>query len=92
LLSLYLPTLLFLLFIGSKNTKGGILHTYKEQIMGYLQLNLSISSIVKIINNQLAQILTYCFFTCFIDHDNDLSKVLLLHREKQLICSDLANA
>ena len=89
---MYCPTLLFLLFIGSKDKKGRILDPYKEQIMEYLQLNLSISSIVKIINNQLAQILTYCSFTCFIHHDNDLSKVLLLHREKQLICSDLANA
>lgn len=76
---------------GSKNKKGRVLDPYKEQIMEYLQLNLSISSIVKIINNQLAQTLTYCSFTYFIHHDNDLSEVLRLHRAKQLIASDLAS-
>jgi len=38
---------------GSRNKKGRVLDPFKDQIMEYLELKLSVSAIAKIINNQL---------------------------------------
>jgi DNA invertase Pin-like site-specific DNA recombinase len=52
---------------GSKNKKGGVLDEYDKQIREYLGLNLSISSIMKIINNQLEKPLSYNSYKYFIN-------------------------
>lgn len=59
---------------GSKNKKGSVLDIYKEQIGEYLVLNLSISSIMKIINNQLDKPLSYNSYKYFINKNNLLVK------------------
>jgi DNA invertase Pin-like site-specific DNA recombinase len=53
---------------GSKNKKGGVLDEYDKQIREYLGLNLSISSIMKIINNQLEKPLSYNSYKYFINN------------------------
>jgi DNA invertase Pin-like site-specific DNA recombinase len=57
---------------GTKNKKGRVLDPYIEQIKNYLQLKLPISSIRKIINNQLETPITYNSFKYFVYHDRDL--------------------
>lgn len=52
---------------GSKNKKGGILDDYKIQIEQFLVLKLSISAIMKIINNQLDKPLSYNSFKYYIN-------------------------
>lgn len=52
---------------GSKNKKGSVLDEYKKQIEEYLELNLSISSVMKIINNQLDKPLSYNSYKYFIN-------------------------
>lgn len=52
---------------GSKNKKGGILDDYKIQIDQFLVLKLSISAIMKIINNQLDKPLSYNSFKYYIN-------------------------
>ncbi len=59
---------------GSKNKKGRVLDPFKDQIKQYLELSLPISSIEKIINNQLDTPITYNSFKYFIRHDADLLK------------------
>jgi len=60
---------------GSKNKKGRVLDPFKDQIKQYLELHLPISSIEKIINNQLESPITYNSFKYFIKHDDVLLKV-----------------
>ena len=62
---------------GSKNKKGRVLDPFKDQIKKYLELHLPISSIEKIINNQLDSPITYNSFKYFIKHDPLLLKVYL---------------
>lgn len=59
---------------GSKNKKGRVLDPFKDQIKQFLELNLSISSIKKIIDNQLKSPITYNSFKYFIKHDDLLLK------------------
>ena len=54
---------------GSKNKKGSMLLPFKDQIKEYLDLKLPLSSIAKIINNQLEKPLTYNSFKYFVKHD-----------------------
>ena len=51
---------------GSSNKKGMILDPYKDQIIDYLALGLSITSIMKVINNQLEKTLSYNAFHSYI--------------------------
>lgn len=51
---------------GSKNKKGRALDPFKEQIQEYLELGLPVSSIAKIINNQLEEKLSYNTFKDFM--------------------------
>lgn len=68
---------------GSKNKKGRVLDPFKSQVMEYLQLDLSIASIVKIINSQLPKKLTYCSYIYYIQHDKDLLDALEMRKSKK---------
>ena len=61
---------------GSKNKKGRALDQFKDQIKQYLEIKLTISAIMKIINNQLEKPITYNSFKYFIKHDGELCLVL----------------
>lgn len=54
---------------GSKNKKNHVLKTYKKEIKEYLDLGLSVTSIMKIINPQLEQPLGYHIFQYFIKNE-----------------------
>jgi DNA invertase Pin-like site-specific DNA recombinase len=56
---------------GSKN-KERVLDPYRDQIKHYLQLGLKLAAIMKIVNNQLEQPITYNSFKYFVQHDQDL--------------------
>lgn len=51
---------------GSKNKKGRALDPFREQILEYQQMGLPVSSIMKIVNNQLEEKLSYNTFKKFI--------------------------
>ena len=72
---------------GSKNIKGRILDPFKSQVMDYLRLDLSIASIVKIINSQLTKKLTYCSYVYYIQHDKDLFDALKMRKLKKSLVS-----
>lgn len=57
---------------GSKNKKGRVLDKHKEAIKKYLELGVSISAIVKIINSQLEKPISYNAYKYFINHDEEL--------------------
>jgi DNA invertase Pin-like site-specific DNA recombinase len=57
---------------GSKNIKGSVLTPYRNQIKEYLELNLTVSAIMKIINNQLEKTVTYNSYKYYINHDEEL--------------------
>jgi DNA invertase Pin-like site-specific DNA recombinase len=61
---------------GSKNKKGSVLTPFRDQIQRYLELHLSIGSMVKIVNDQLETPVTYNAVKYFIYHDNELYNVL----------------
>lgn len=56
---------------GSKNKKGRALDPFREQILEYQQMGLPVSSIMKIVNNQLEEKLSYNtfknFYMCLIN-------------------------
>lgn len=58
---------------GSKNKKGNSLLPYREQIQKYLEFQLSLSSIQKLINPLLPKPITYNSFKYFVEHDDGLS-------------------
>ncbi len=60
---------------GSKNKKGRALDIYRADLKKYLELNLSITSIMKIINPQLPKPLSYHTYRYYIQHDDDLLQV-----------------
>ncbi|MBX2976619.1 MAG: recombinase family protein [Ignavibacteriaceae bacterium] len=51
---------------GSKNKKGRALDPFREQILEYQQMGLPVASIMKIVNNQLEEKLSYNTFKIFI--------------------------
>ncbi|MCP3940056.1 MAG: recombinase family protein [Desulfobacteraceae bacterium] len=61
---------------GSKNKKGRVLDLYRDQIKNYLELQLTISSIAKVINNQLDKPISYNSYKYFLNHDQELSGIL----------------
>ena len=61
---------------GSRN-KSRPLDPYREQIKVYLQSNLSITSISKLINKHLDQPLTYNSYKYFIHSDDELHMLLI---------------
>ena len=52
---------------GSRNKKGSVLDPFKEQIVEYLDINLSVGAIAKIINNQLESPLSYNTYKYYIN-------------------------
>jgi DNA invertase Pin-like site-specific DNA recombinase len=60
---------------GSKNKKGRALDICRADLKKYLELKLSITSIMKIINPQLPRPLSYHTYRYYIQHDDDLSQV-----------------
>ena len=66
---------------GSKNKRPRVLDPYDKQIEEYLELGLNLGSIMKIINNQLDQAVSYQTFKYHVDNNSELS----LLREKKKI-------
>ena len=60
---------------GSKNKKGCVLDPYKEQIKRYLKIGLTIHAILKIVNNQLVQTITYNSLKYYVSHDHELQEM-----------------
>ena len=59
---------------GAKN-KERVLDPYKEEIKKYLELSLSQTSILKIVNSQLQKPISLTALRYFIQHDKVLSKI-----------------
>lgn len=55
---------------GSQNRKGRALDSFREQILEFQQLGLPVASIMKIVNNQMEQKLSYNSFKQFIYSQN----------------------
>jgi DNA invertase Pin-like site-specific DNA recombinase len=68
---------------GSKNKKSRVLDPFKDQIKQYLEIKLTTSAIVKIINNQLAKPITYNSFKYFIKHNEGLCSIMRLNKDQQ---------
>ena len=60
---------------GSKNKKGRALDIYRADLKRYLELKLSITSIMKIINPQLPRPVSYHTYRYYIQHDKELAQV-----------------
>ena len=56
---------------GSRS-KNRILDPYREQIKEYLQMDLNLASIMKIVNNQLERPISYNALKYFVQHDEEL--------------------
>lgn len=59
---------------GSKNKKGRALDPFREQILEYQQMGLPVASIMKIVNNQLEDKLSYNTFKKIIHSEKNKSK------------------
>ena len=59
---------------GSRN-RDQLLEPYKEQIKNYLRMGLNLASIVRIINNQREEPVSYNALKYFVQHDEDLLKL-----------------
>ncbi|WP_430402289.1 hypothetical protein [Fluviicola sp.] len=57
---------------GSQNRKGRALDPFREQILEYQQLGLPVASIMKIVNNQLEEKLSYNSFKNFVHNHLNL--------------------
>lgn len=60
---------------GSKNKKGRALDAHRSELQKYLNIGVSITSIMKIINPQLERPLTYHTYRYYIKNDEILSKI-----------------
>lgn len=60
---------------GAKNSKGSPFDAVKNDIKKHLKLGIPINSILKIINNNSKQKLSYSALRYYIEHDNELMKV-----------------
>ena len=69
---------------GSQNKKARVLDQYKDQIIKYLNMKISISSIVIIINNQLDKPLTYCAYIYHIKNEPQLNLIYEERKTKKL--------
>lgn len=56
---------------GSRN-KERVLDPYRQQILDYLKMGLNLAAIMKIINPQLKQPITYNSYRYFVQHDEAL--------------------
>lgn len=60
---------------GSKNKKGRLLDPYREQIKEYLNMGLTMTAVLKVINNQLERPVSYQSLRYHIEHDQELKQV-----------------
>ena len=60
---------------GAKNSKGSPFDRCKDEIKKHLKLNIPVNSILKIINSQMEQKLSYSALQYYNEHDTDLMKV-----------------
>lgn len=65
---------------GSKNKNGAALLPYRSHIQQYLQFQLSLSAIQKLINPLLKTPISYNSFKYFIEHDTELQKLRTSNR------------
>ena len=66
---------------GMLNKKARVLDPYKDQIIKYLNIGISMSSIVTIINNQLQKPITYCAYIYYIKNEPQLN---LIYEERKI--------
>lgn len=59
---------------GSRN-KERVLDAYRDQILDYLKMGLNLAAIVKLINPQLEQPITYNSYRYFVQREEDLRQV-----------------
>lgn len=59
---------------GSRN-KERVLDPYRQQILDYLKMGLNLAAIMKIINPQLEQPITYNSYRYFVQHDETLMDI-----------------
>ncbi len=60
---------------GAKNSKGSPFDDYKLEIRKHLKLGIPVTIILKIINNNSIEKLTYSALKYYIEHDQDLMKL-----------------
>jgi DNA invertase Pin-like site-specific DNA recombinase len=60
---------------GSKSANGSPFDKYKHDIKKHLKLDVPVNSILKIINNQVKQKLSYTALRYYIEHDSDLKHI-----------------
>lgn len=64
---------------GSRN-RDQLLEPYKEQIKNYLRMGLNLASIVRVINNQREEPISYNTFKYFVQHNEDLLKLWMANK------------
>jgi DNA invertase Pin-like site-specific DNA recombinase len=64
---------------GSRN-RDQLLKPYKEQIKNYLRMGLNLASIVRVINNQREEPISYNTFKYFVQHNEDLLKLWMANK------------
>jgi DNA invertase Pin-like site-specific DNA recombinase len=57
---------------GAKNSNGSQFDKFKNDIKKHLKMGVPVNSILKIINNQMEQKLSYSALRYYIEHDTDL--------------------
>jgi DNA invertase Pin-like site-specific DNA recombinase len=60
---------------GAKNSKGSPFDEHRNDILRHLKLGIPLNSILKIINNQSEQKLSYAGLRYYIEHDIEMMKV-----------------
>ncbi len=60
---------------GSRNKKGRVLDSYREEIKGYLKIGLKLTAIQKLINEKLDSPRSYNTYRFFTDNDEELKKL-----------------
>ena len=69
---------------GSKNKNGNVLLLYRDSIRQYLQFQLSLSAIQKLINPLLEKSISYNSFKYFVEHDEELCSLKKTRLEAQM--------
>jgi DNA invertase Pin-like site-specific DNA recombinase len=69
---------------GSKN-RNRVLDPYKDQIKGYLEMGLTLTSIRKVINNQLEQPISYNSYKYFVQREEEPNDLWQAQRQKEAI-------
>jgi len=65
---------------GSRN-RDQLLEPYKEQIKNYLRMGLNLASIIRVINNQREESISYNAFKYFVQHNEDLLKLWMVNKQ-----------